>query len=109
MHKLTSLLGLLLLIPCGVAVACPDGGVRCATRLMLVDARDRDELRYQESGDDTERGPLSVHVTTFDGSPSSPGMWYERPHDQRDDDSLTPRGNVPAAPFDRDPFDREHR
>lgn len=110
MTKPTCLFGALLLLPLSLAHACPDSGAaRCDAHVMLADARDNGEYRYLESEDGGERGPLSVHVTTFDGSPATPGMWYERPGPQRDDDGRTGQRELPAAPFDRQPFDREER
>lgn len=109
MSKLTYLIGVLLVIPCGVTVACPGDGARCDGRVMLADAHDYDASRYLESDDGVEHGPLSVHVTTFDGSPATPGVWYERPRRPGDEEAPARPHDLPVAPFDRQLFDRESR
>ncbi len=103
MTRHSCLFGALLLTTLSVAHACPGGGI------APCDARDYQENRYLESDQGGARGPLSVHVTTFDGSPSAPGMWYERPRGPLEDEGVTRQRDMPAAPFDRPPFDNRDR
>lgn len=110
MTRHSYLFGALLLTTASVAHACPGGAIApCDAHAALADARDYQENPYLESDEGGARGPLSVHVTTFDGSPSTPGMWYERPRSQAEEEALIRQHEMPAAPFDRPLFDNRDR
>lgn len=102
MNKLTRTFALLMLTASGAAYACPNArNAECVAPMLLADAGNEEQMRYRESDERDQQGPMSVRVTTFDGSPSTPGMWYERPGRQIEDESLQHRSLTPAAPFDR--------
>ena len=103
MNKLTGIFALMMLTVTSAAGACThSGGAECATPMRLADARgDEERLRYRDNDESEQQGPLSVRVTTFDGSPSNPGMWYERPRSRIEEESLLNQPATPRAPFDR--------
>lgn len=102
MNKLTWIFALLMLTATGGTYACPNSGnTECVTLTLLADAGSEEQMRYRESHEGDQQGPMTVRVTTFDGSPSTPGMWYERPRRYLEDESLPHRSLTPAAPFDR--------
>ena len=102
MNKLTRVFALLMLTASGATYACPNSGnVECVTLTLLADAGSEEQMRYRESGEGDQQGAMTVRVTTFDGSPSTAGMWYERPRGNIDDESLQQRPVTPRAPFDR--------
>ena len=102
MRKFAFVFALLALTTTNGTHACSntrDADCRAAT--LLADASGDERMRFLESDESGEQGPLSVHVTTFDGSPSTPGMWCERPRKERDDGIQQYRSDTPRAPFDR--------
>lgn len=102
MNKFTFVFALLMLTATSSAHACPNTrDTDCMAATLLADARADEQMRFLESNESGEQGPLSVRVTTFDGSPSTPGMWYERPRKEIDDGVQQYRSDVPRAPFDR--------
>jgi hypothetical protein len=102
MNKFTFVFALLMLTATGGTHACSNTrDADCTAATLLADASGDERMRFLESSEGGEQGPLSVRVTTFDGSPSSPGMWYERPRKELDDGIPQYRSDTPRAPFDR--------
>lgn len=102
MKKFTFVFALLTLTATSATHACSNTrDADCMATTLLADARADEQMRFLESNESGEQGPLSVRVTTFDGSPSTPGMWYERPRKELDDGVQQYRSDVPRAPFDR--------
>jgi hypothetical protein len=108
MNKLNCIFSLLMLIATATTYACTGAsGADCMTPMRIADARsDEDRMRYRYSDEAEQQAPLTVRVTTFDGSLSTPGTWYERPRSQIEEESLSQQPVTPRAPFDRHGFER---
>lgn len=102
MNKASFLIALIMLTAASGTHACsPNRDAECVAATLLADARGEEPMRFRESHEGDEQGPLSIRVTTFDGSPSTPGMWYERPRRELEDGVQQYGSDMPRAPFDR--------
>jgi len=102
MNKLTLVSALIMLVATSGTYACSNvGAAPCVPSALLADARGDEQMRLLEPHERDEPGPLTVRVTTFDSSPSTPGVWYERPRGNIEDEALPQRRLTPRAPFDR--------
>ena len=71
------------------------------TPLALAAGNDSEPSRYRDAEASREQGPFSVHVTTFDGSPTTLGTWYERPRRNLHSMTIPDGPTTPRTPFDR--------
>lgn len=102
MNKLTWISALLMLTAAGDAHACSGSNdAKCLAAALLAASDHEEYQRYREPDEGDPQGPLSVHVTTFDSSPATPGMWYERPRRHIEDEDSQQQSATSRAPFDR--------
>lgn len=103
MNMPTFAVGLLALVATNSSQAgCNPGDARCAMSSALADATVAEQMRLQDTDAAANTGPLTIRMTTFDGSPTTPGMWYEQPSRHIDSLAIPERSNMPRSPFDRD-------